>query len=133
MLDPFLPEKPEDVERLKAIQREIHEGFIALVKSRRGPALTGPDETLFSGEYWTGQKSLELGIADRIGDLRSTLRERFGDKVAFPLVSAERSFFGRRIPGVGGMYLGQLWGGTGFADEVISALEARALWARYGL
>src|SRR5216683_72367 len=133
MLDPFLPEKPEDVERLKAIQREIHEGFIALVKSRRGAALAGPEETLFSGEYWTGRRSLELGVADRVGDLRSTLRERFGDKVATPLVSAERSLFGRRIPGVGANYLGELWGGTGFADDVLSAIEARALWARYGL
>src|SRR5437764_11423887 len=113
MLDPFLPEKPEDVERLKGIQREIHESFIALVKSRRGAALNGPEETLFSGEYWTGQKSLELGLADRVGDLRSTLRERFGDKIATPLVSAERSFFGRRIPGVGGTHPGQLWGGGG--------------------
>jgi len=133
MLDPFLPEKPEDVERLKAIQREIHEGFIALVKSRRGAALAGPEETLYSGEYWTGRRSLELGIADRIGDLRSTVRERFGDKVATPLVSAERSLFGRRIPGVGGNYPGESWGGAGFADEVLSAIEARALWARYGL
>jgi serine protease SohB len=133
MLDPFLPEKPEDVERLKAIQREIHEGFIALVKSRRGGALAGPEETLFSGEYWTGRRSLELGIADRVGDLRSTLRERFGDKVATPLVSAERGLFGRRIPGVGASYLAEPWGGGGFADEVLSAIEARALWARYGL
>jgi serine protease SohB len=61
------------------------------------------------------------------------LRERFGDKVTTPLVSAERGFFGRRIPGVGGTYLGERWGGTGFADEVLSAIEARALWARYGL
>jgi serine protease SohB len=133
MLDPFLPEKPEDVERLKAIQREIHEGFIALVKSRRGAVLAGPEETLFSGEYWTGRRSLELGIADRVGDLRSTVRERFGDKVATPLVSAERSLFGRRIPGVGASYLGEPWAGAGFADEVLSAIEARALWARYGL
>jgi signal peptide peptidase SppA len=133
MLDPFLPEKPEDVERLQAIQREIHHSFIALVKSRRGAALAGPEETLFSGEYWTGQKSIELGLADRIGDLRSSLRERFGDKVATPLVSAERGLFGRRIPGVGATAMGQLWGGAGFADEVLSAIEARALWARYGL
>jgi serine protease SohB len=133
MLDPFLPEKPEDVERLQAIQREIHHSFIALVKSRRGAALAGPEETLFSGEYWTGQKSIELGLADRIGDLRSSLRERFGDKVATPLVSAERGLFGRRIPGVGATALGQVWGGAGFADEVLSAIEARALWARYGL
>ena len=55
MLDPFLPEKPEDVERLKAVQREIHEDFIALVKESRGARLTGPENDLFSGEYWTGR------------------------------------------------------------------------------
>src|SRR5437588_445075 len=75
MLDPFLPQKEEDVARLKAIQREIHEGFIALVKGRRGAALTGPETDLFSGEYWTGNKALEFGLIDRIGDLRSTLRQ----------------------------------------------------------
>jgi signal peptide peptidase SppA len=132
-LDPFLPEKPEDVERLKAIQGEIHQSFILLVKSRRGAALAGPDETLFSGEYWTGQRSIELGLADRIGDIRSILRARFGDNIATPLISAERGWFGRRIPGVGGIISGQLWSGAGFADEVLSAIEARALWARYGL
>ena len=88
MLDPFLPEKPEDVERLKAVQREIHEGFIDLVKGSRGARLKGPENTLFSGEYWTGSKAVELGLADGIGDLRSTLRERFGDDVVTPLVSA---------------------------------------------
>src|SRR6184192_1414766 len=62
MLDPFLPEKPEDVERLKSIQREIHRNFIELVKSRRGAVLSGPEETLFSGEFWTGQTSLALGV-----------------------------------------------------------------------
>ena len=71
MLDPFLPENPEDVERLKSVQREIHEGFIDLVKQSRGARLKGPEKTLFSGEYWTGTKAIELGLADDIGDLRS--------------------------------------------------------------
>ena len=73
MLDPFLPEKPEDVERLKAIQREIHESFIALVKERRGDKLDSRETALFSGEYWTGQRGRELGLVDAVGDLRSDL------------------------------------------------------------
>ena len=73
MLDPFLPEKPEDVERLKAIQREIHESFIALVKERRGAKLDSRETALFSGAYWTGQRGLELGLVDAVGDLRTTL------------------------------------------------------------
>jgi serine protease SohB len=132
MLDPFLPEKPEDVERLKTIQKEIHEMFIGLVKGRRGAKLTGPESALFSGEFWTGNQALGMGVVDQLGDLRTTLREHFGEKVQTPLVSAERGLFGRRIPGLGER-LGADWERPGLADDVISALEARALWARYGL
>ena len=66
MLDPFLPEKPDDVKRIKAIQQDIHEHFIALVKERRGSKLNGSDKTLFSGEFWTAQKAIELGLADAL-------------------------------------------------------------------
>ena len=129
MLDPFLPENPDDVERLKKLQQEIHDDFIALVKSRRGGKLNGPESDLFSGEYWTGRRALELGLIDAVGDLRSVLRERFGDKVVTPLVTAERGFLGRRVLGVGRSDLTQ----AGLAEDLISALEARAIWARYGL
>src|SRR6202011_1101031 len=132
MLDPFQPEKPEDVAHLKAIQQDIHEGFIALVKGRRGAALTGPESDLFNGEYCTGRKAQDLGLVDRIGDLRGTLRERYGENVRMPLISAERGLFGRRVPGVDGGGLAP-FAGVGFAEEIVSALEARALWARYGL
>ena len=131
MLDPFLPEKPEDVKRIKAIQKEIHERFITLVKERRGEKLNGGDKTLFSGEFWVAPAAIELGLADHIGDLRSTLRERYGDKVRTPLISADRGLLGRKLPGVGA--LEALTGGPHFADELLSALEARAWWSRYGL
>src|ERR1700741_2664095 len=72
-LDPFLPENPDDVARLKAIQRDIHAIFIALVKASRGARLKGPDEELFTGEYWAGDRSVVLGLADGIGDLRPTV------------------------------------------------------------
>jgi serine protease SohB len=90
---------------------------------------------LFSGEYWTGGTAIGFGIADAIGDLRSTLRERFGDKVSTPLISADRSLFGRSRPGVEMAAAGfdRFLHGAGFAEEAVSALEARALWARYGL
>src|SRR5262245_53968444 len=131
MLDPFLPEKAEDVKRIKAIQQDIHENFIALVRERRGSRLNGSDANLFSGEFWTAQKAIELGLADRIGDLRSTLRERFGEKVHTPLISAERSLFGRRVPGVS--LVDAFSRQPGLADDLISALEVRAIWGRYGL
>jgi signal peptide peptidase SppA len=133
MLDPFLPEKPDDVERLKSVQREIHEGFIDLVKQSRGSRLKGQEKTLFSGEYWTGSKAIELGLADALGDLRGTLRARFGDDVLTPLVAPARGWFGRVQPGVGAGDIDSLLRGGDFAEQIISALEARALWARYGL
>jgi signal peptide peptidase SppA len=133
MLDPFLPENPDDVERLKKLQREIHDDFIALVKSRRTGKLIGAEDDLFSGAYWTGRRALEFGLVDAIGDLRSVLRERFGDKVVTPLVSAERGWLGRRLFGTVGAQAFAAPAGLAVAEELISALEARAIWARYGL
>lgn len=132
MLDPFLPERPEDVERLKAIQREIHESFIALVQSRRGSKLAGDEAALFSGEYWTGHRAKALGLVDEIGDLRSVLRARFGDKVETPLM-VERGWFSRRPMGIGGGRTLLDFSQASFAEDALSTLEARALWARYGL
>src|SRR6185312_3503660 len=128
MLDPFQPEKPEDVARIKAVQADMHANFIALVKARRGARLAGSDDTLFSGEFWTANRAIELGLADRIGDLRSAMRERYGEKVRLRLIEGDRSLLGRRLAGVGGALSTE-----GLADDVISAAEARALWSRYGL
>jgi serine protease SohB len=131
ILDPFLPEKADDVKRYKAIQKDIHAHFIALVKDRRGGNLNGADETLFSGEFWTAQKAIDLGLADRLGDLRSLLRDRYGEKVRTPLIEGERSLLGRRLSGVA---LGRLFNAQApLMDDVLSSLEARALWGRYGL
>jgi signal peptide peptidase SppA len=134
MLDPFLPENPDDVARVKALQREIHAIFIALVKGSRGTRLKGDDDVLFTGEYWAGETSVSLGLADAIGDLRSTLRARFGEKVLMPVIAPATgmlsSLFGRKSAGAGA--LGQMDGVAGLPDELISALETRAIWAKFG-
>jgi serine protease SohB len=133
MLDPFLPEKDEDVARLKAIQQDIHDMFIGLVRSRRGNRLSGPEKTMFSGEYWVAKTAKEFGLVDQLGDLRSFLRQRFGEKVAMPLIAAERSLFGRRLAGVTEMWPDRIEIGPGLIEDTIAALEGRALWARFGL
>jgi signal peptide peptidase SppA len=131
MLDPFLPENPEDVTRVKTLQREIHAIFIALVRQSRGTRLKAADDVLFSGEYWAGETSVSLGLADAIGDLRSTLRARYGEKVLTPLIAPSSgmlsSLLGRRSAGT----LTAL-GGAGLGDELISALESRAIWSKFG-
>jgi serine protease SohB len=126
MLDPFRPERPEDVKRLEAIQKEIHGSFKELVRERRGDKLKGSERKLYSGDIWTGRQALELGLVDGIGDLRSVMRQRYGDKVKLRLVGAERSWLRRRL----GLTRS---GPEDWGEALIAAAEARALWARYGL
>jgi signal peptide peptidase SppA len=134
MLDPFLPENPDDVERVKALQREIHALFISLVKQSRGDKLKGADDVLFTGEYWAGETSVTFGLADAIGDLRSTLRARYGDKVQTPVIAPATGMLsgllGRKSAGAAS--LSSLEGIASLPDELISALETRAIWAKFG-
>lgn len=134
MLDPFLPENPDDVAKLKALQREIHQIFIALVKESRGARLKGADDTLFTGEYWAGESSIALGLADGVGDLRSTLRARYGEKVLTPVIAQPSGLLsgllGRKSPGAG--QLSAMESMAGLPDELISAVETRAIWAKFG-
>jgi signal peptide peptidase SppA len=129
-LDPFLPENPEDVARIKALQREIHAIFIALVKGSRGTRLKGAEDVLFSGEYWAGESSIALGLSDAVGDLRSVLRARYGDKVRTPVISQPAGMLsgllGRKSAGASQLGL------DGLPEQMISALETRAIWARFG-
>jgi serine protease SohB len=123
MLDPFRPEDPTDVEHLKALQLDIHESFKAQVRARRGSRLKADETTLFSGEVWTGRRALELGLIDGLGDLRTVMRARYGDKVKLLPVGVERGLL-RRL---------RIGGPQGWAEDLLAAAEERALWARYGL
>jgi len=133
ILDPFLPEKPSDVERIKVLQSDVHQAFIDLVKTRRGTKLDKADVNLFTGEFWSGKRALELGLIDGLSDLRSKMREVYGDEVRLKLVMPSTSWF-RRRRGVfaesGGFEFG--FSSGGFAADLISAIEARALWSRFG-
>lgn len=137
VLDPFREERPEDVERLKALQLEVHDTFIDLVKDRRGVKLAD-DPDLFTGLFWSGKRGLALGLVDALGDMRGFLRARYGDKVRLKLVAPQRGLLGRRIGLIGSRLF------TGGQDDaadlaasaamgIADAAEQRALWARFGL
>jgi signal peptide peptidase SppA len=134
MLDPFLPENPDDVARLKSLQREIHAIFIALVRGSRGAKLKGDEDVLFSGQYWAGETSIALGLSDAIGDLRSVLRARYGDKVEMPVIAPPAgmlsNLLGRKSAGSGSQLA--LDGLAELPERLISALETRAIWSKYG-
>ena len=114
MLDPFRPEKAEDVERVKALQKVIHDNFIEQVTSRRGDHLTGED--LFTGEVWVGKQAVENGLVDAIGHLIPTMKKLFGDDVRLPVHGQKRSLLSK-------------FG----AANVISDVEDRLNWSRFGL
>ncbi len=130
MLDPFRPEKEEDVARLKAMQADVHAGFIALVKSRRPQLIDDPD--LFTGAFWSGARAVELGLADRVGDLREVLREKYGEKVRVLAVPTQRVGWLRRRLGMSGApeSTGLI---SAIAGRVIAIVEERLLWNRFGL
>ncbi len=131
LLDPFVPEKPEEVERLEAIQKDIYESFKDAVRERRGERLAKrKSRVIFSGEVWTGKRALELGLVDGLGDLRSVMRARYGDEVRLRLVGARRSWVRRRL-GLAGWEGGEPTGD--WATSLLAAVEARGLWARFGL
>jgi signal peptide peptidase SppA len=127
MLDPFQPEREEDVARLTAIQEDVHAAFIELVKTRRGSALADyPD--LFSGAFWSGSRAVALGLADRIGDLRSVMRERYGEDVRFRMIPIERGVWRRRLGIVGSDRTA-----VALIDRLIALVEDRLIWGRFGL
>jgi signal peptide peptidase SppA len=134
-LDMFQPENPDDIARLKNIQRVIHQDFIDLVRERRGRKIEAQGDHLFTGEFWSGRQALELGLIDGIMDLRTKMRELYGDKVRMRLISAERGLFRWRTPGVWSALEASMArpAAMSIADDAISAIEARAIWARFGL
>jgi signal peptide peptidase SppA len=134
-LDAFRPERTDDVERLKSLQRDVHDVFIGIVKERRAERLKGIDQELFSGAFWSATKALELGLIDGVGDVRTRMRELYGDKVRLKVVPHDRGGLltrFRRAPSVFG-YDDLTRGRLAFGEDLISAIEARALWSRYGL
>ena len=117
MLDPFRPERESDIERLKAIQKVIHQNFIDQVKDRRGDRLS--DRDLFTGEVFVGRGAVDLGLADDLGHLVPKMKEIFGDKTRFTVTRQRRGLLSRMgVPG---------------AADLVGAVEDRAQWARWGL
>lgn len=132
-LDPFLPEKAEDVARLKAIQNDVHDVFIGLVKERRAGKLKAPDAELFSGAFWSGPRAMELGLIDGISDVRSKMQALHGKDVRLQVVEPPKTGLLGRLKRLSPSVAGGETGGLAFADDLVSAVETRALWSRYGL
>jgi signal peptide peptidase SppA len=135
-LDPFRPERAEDIARLKELQRDVHDVFIGIVKERRAGKLKGSDDELFSGSFWSAAQAASLGLIDGIADLRAKMRSLHGDKVrlrAVPLTTGGLLARFRRLPGFAAASDDGSAFAPSLAEDIVSAIEARALWSRFGL
>ena len=122
-LDPFKEEKEEDIIRLKNIQEQIHENFITYVKNRRGSKLQNENiDEIFSGLFWVGQKTIDLGLADGIGSIYDIIQKKFGKKAKIKLIDQKKSFIQRRLSS----HLID-------SDSLLQRIEEKAMWSRFGL
>ncbi|NDA08751.1 MAG: S49 family peptidase, partial [Alphaproteobacteria bacterium] len=131
MLDPFQPEQEDDIAHLRELQKDIHDQFIAMVKHRRGTKLKEGEELLFSGAFWTGRKGIALGLADREGELRQVLEERFGKRVDLRLMQPKRGLFGMSSGQPGVSVSGHL--ADAGVEAVQHAMAEKLERSRYGL
>jgi len=125
ILDPFQPAKEKDIKLLKELQKEIHEFFKNLVKESRGDRLKGTQKVMFSGQFWAGNEAMKLGLVDGVGDLRSVMKEKLGDKTKFKRIKEEK--------GLIKSLLGMNSAKSKISDEILSTLESRAIWGQFGL
>ncbi|UXN70422.1 S49 family peptidase [Devosia neptuniae] len=123
-LDPFLPEKPGDVERIKQFELDIHQVFIDVVKTRRGAKLKAADDVLFTGEWWPGLRGIELGLIDTLGDIHEILHTRYGKDVELKMIEPKRGWLS--LPRFG-------FSASGLSADAAATIEDRAIWARFGL
>ncbi|WP_409361646.1 S49 family peptidase [Bartonella heixiaziensis] len=126
-LDPFQPEKKADIEHLKSLQGEVHQTFIDLVKERRASKLSD-DQNIFTGLFWSGKKGVELGLIDGLNDIRSVIKERFGEDTKLRLISPPKSFLGPKTPS--GVTAHAVYTAV---DSAWMVAQERVLWQRYGL
>ncbi|MEE2745772.1 MAG: S49 family peptidase [Pseudomonadota bacterium] len=134
-LDPFLPEKREDVERLRELQQDVFKTFTSMVRERRKNKLKASDEEIFNGAYWTGRRAMELGLVDGLGELTEVMRELYGDKVKFRPIEQRQGWLKQKI-GLGSKSRSWLSAQDEIPlllDRLLIAIEERSLWNKFGL
>ncbi|MGH3872558.1 MAG: S49 family peptidase [Pseudonocardiaceae bacterium] len=130
-LDPFLPERPDDVAWLQGMQTELHGMFRDWVCARRGDLLSASEQDLFTGEVWTGRQALELGLVDKLGTMRGELAQRYPDAEVIT-VEVRRPLLARLglAPAASSLTAPR---GAESVLALLEALEHRAAWSRFGL
>ena len=128
LLDPFLPEKKDDVKQILNIQKDLHAQFINWIKKRRGKRLKAKDEVLFNAGIWSGMKAKELGLIDGIGDYYNVMKNIFGDDIKFKDFSKKTSWFKQKF-----FSNSNVMNADYLIESLIKNIEERVIWSKYGL
>ncbi len=125
ILDPFTPEKESDVKIIHSIQRDIHNNFKSLVLTRREQSLKASEAVLFNGEFWSGTKALELGLIDRIGDMYTVIKEKYGKHCKIIRINSEKTWLKRT--------LGLEVSTENIVANLLTAIEEKVIFSKLGL
>lgn len=113
--DPFAPVRPEDEDFTRGLLADIHAGFKAWVRERRGARIAGHENAIFDGSYMLGEKAKSLGLIDGFGDVRGVIAERFGEKARPDFIGPKKRFSLLRLFG------------RGAGAELLNAVEAEIM------
>ena len=126
MLDPFLPEKKEDIDQIKSIQKDLHEQFISWIKKRRGKRIKVSDDIVFNAGIWSGRQALKIGLVDDIGDYYTVMKKKFGKDIKFKDFSKKQSWFKQK-------FLSRNNKGDNMIENLFTYIDEKLIWSKYEL
>ena len=130
ILDSFQKQKLSDVKKLKSIQTEIFKNFKDIVLKSRIKKINKQNKNIFSGSFWTGKEAIKLGLVDGIGDLKTIMEKKFGEKLRYVSIKPKKSF----LKGIlsKSFYSKDLLDTKKIINDMMTYMESRNIWGRYG-
>ena len=130
ILDSFQKQKLSDVKKLKSIQTEIFKNFKDIVLKSRIKKINKKNKNIFSGSFWTGKEAIKLGLVDGIGDLKTIMEKKFGEKLRYVSIKPKKSF----LKGIlsKSFYSKDLLDTKKIINDMMTYMESRNIWGRYG-
>ena len=121
ILDPFKPEDKKSVTLLSELQKEVYEGFKAHVKKVRHQKLSGEDDVLFSGAFWTGNTAKKLGLVDSVGEMYTVLQAQYGPKLRVVKIDKSHGFLRRYFSSSAAQIV----------DQCLDRFESHLYWSAF--
>ena len=130
ILDSFQKQKLSDIKKLKSVQMNIFKNFKDIVIKSRGKKINKENKEIFSGSFWAGNEAVKLGLVDGIGDLKSIMKNKFGEKIKYVTIKPKKSFLKSIFSK--SFYSKDLVGTKKIINDIITYMESKNIWGRYG-